>query len=64
MVTLFGDALDDTVGETWCCHNDTHFEGDLCGNMLCGGDKCEAKDTNYGFSIKEMNTFTIIIQDQ
>lgn len=63
-LTIFGDTPMGGTGNTWCCHRNTKFEGDLCGNMLCGGYRCEARDKKYGFWIKEMNTFTIIIEDK
>ena len=62
-LTIFGDVDDETNCNS-CNHLRTYFQGDLCGNMLCGGRKCEARDKQYRFDIKEMNTFTVHIQDK
>ena len=44
-----------------CHHGDTSFNGNLHGNILCGGPKYDAKAIWIYFSIEKMNTFSIDI---
>ena len=55
-LTIMGDEK-----EISCCHNGTYFNGDLYGNVLCGGKELKDDDDKYEFDIKQMNTFTIQI---
>ena len=45
----------------YCCHSNTCFQGDIQGNILCGGEEFNPENASYKFNVVNMTTFEINI---
>ena len=47
----------------YVCHNKTVFDGDIHGNILCGGDSYYKENDEYYFTVINMTTFEILVEE-